>query len=318
MDISVVVPVYGSASCLPELLRQLSETLEALGRPYEILLIDDASPDGAWKVISQLTEQYKPLRAIRLMKNGGQAKATFCGLTHAKGDIVITMDDDLQHRPDQLPMLIDTLERNPEIDCVFGIFPEKKHAGYRNLGSRAMRWLNARAFGLPPGLSWSSFRVMRAKLARAITRRQTDSPVIAAELFGSTNRVLCVPIPHDERFAGESNYTLVRQLRLAVDNICSVSTLPLRAVAVMGMLFCLFSLLFLAFVMVKYMTGQVAVAGWTSIVIFMSFFAGVTLLSLGVIGEYLVRILRQVRGAPRFVMRESLGFDPDVELADER
>jgi len=130
IDISVVIPVYNSSDCLTELLRQLTETLDEMGDSYEVILVEDASPDNSWQVIEQLVPQYPRVSAIRLMSNAGQHKALICGLSHARGEIVITMDDDLQHPPDQLPVFLDALRSDPHIDCVFGHFDEKQHVGY--------------------------------------------------------------------------------------------------------------------------------------------------------------------------------------------
>ncbi len=307
MDISIVIPVYKSRDCVVELLRQLTEVLDAMGRQYEIIMVDDSSPDDSWTVITGLASDYPKLSAIRLMRNCGQAKAIFCGLAHARGDVVVTMDDDLQHRPDQLPKLLQVLESSPQVDCVCGYFPEKKHAGYRNLGSRIIRWVNGKAFGLPRNLHWSSFRAMRKSLVGAILANRTQNPSISALVYGSTHRVVSIPVEHARRYAGRSNYTLAKQFRLALDNICNVSMLPLRAVAALGMAICLLSAILVVVFLVKYVRGQVGVAGWTTVVILISFFAGVTLLSLGVIGEYLVRVLREVQGSPTYMIRDTMG-----------
>jgi polyisoprenyl-phosphate glycosyltransferase len=318
VEISVVIPVYRSSDCLPELLRQLTRQLEEMGRPYEVILVDDASPDDSWRVIKETVPRYPKVTAIRLMRNRGQASATLCGLEHARGEVVVTMDDDLQQPPDQLPKLLDTLESDAEIDCVFGYFEQKQHAAYRNLGSRAIRWVNARAFGLPRDLRASSFRAMRKRLAEAILRHRTLNPAIAALLYGSTRRIVSVPVQHKERFAGRSNYTLAKQFRLALDNICNVSMLPLRAVSFLGTGICAFSAVLVAVFLYRYFTGQTGVAGWTTVVILISFFSGVILLSLGVIGEYIVRILREVRGAPRYVERERIAYPAHSEDVTDR
>jgi len=317
VEISVVIPVYNSSGCLPELLRQLTEQLQSMGKRYEVILVDDASPDDSWRVIKELAPQYPAVTAIQLMRNRGQAFATLCGLEHARGQIVVTMDDDLQQPPDQLPKLLDTLESEPESDCVFGYFEEKKHAAYRNLGSRAIRWINARAFDLPSDVRASSFLAMRKRLADSILQHRTLNPAIGPLLYGSTRRIASVPVQHKERYAGESNYTLAKQFRLALDVICNVSMLPLRAVSLLGMGICVFSAILVAVFLYRYFTGAVGVTGWTTVVVLISFFSGIILLSLGVIGEYIIRILREVRGAPRFTVREvfrSKGSEAHKEL----
>jgi glycosyltransferase involved in cell wall biosynthesis len=304
VDITVVVPVYNSSTCLEKLLEQLTAQLESMRKSYEIILVEDCSPDNSWEVIKQIIPHYPNLRAFQLMRNSGQAKATLCGLVHARGEIVFTMDDDLQHRPDQMLSLIEALEQDPMLDCVFGVFRQKKHAGYRNLGSRFLRWMNHSAYNLPASTRTSSFRALRQPLVRMVIQYQTRTPTILALIIESTPRIASVEVEHAERFAGQSNYTLRRQFLLAFDNICSVSMVPLRLVTFMGITFCALSLLMVLVVLIRYLTGTINVAGWTTVVILISFFSGVIMLSLGIMGEYMSRIISEVRGSPPFLIRE--------------
>jgi len=306
--ISVVIPVYRSGECLPELLRQLCPELDGTHRFYEIILVDDGSPDGTWKVIRESAERHRCLRAVQLMGNRGQALATLCGLSHARGQIVVTMDDDLQHPPGEIPKLLAELEGNPDLDCVFGFFPEKHHATYRNFCSRIMGWVMRKTFHLPRDVRSSSFRAMRPALVRAILDHHTANPSLAALIFGNTSRVKSIAVEHSPRYAGNSQYSIAKQIRLALDGICNVSAFPLRAVSLLGMAICGLSAAMIAVVLFKYATGAIGVPGWTTVVVLVSFFAGMILLSLGVFGEYLVRILREVRGAPPYVEREYIGI----------
>jgi dolichol-phosphate mannosyltransferase/undecaprenyl-phosphate 4-deoxy-4-formamido-L-arabinose transferase len=309
MDLSIVVPVYNSEECLPILLRQLEETLSAREEDYEIILVDDGSSDASWSEIKRLFPQHRNLRAVQLMNNSGQANATFCGLSRTRGQIVVTMDDDLQHPPDQLPIILNALHEDPEVDCVFGVYRKKQHAWYRNLGSSLLRAVNAHASGLPSGADYSSFRGMRSPLVKALLKHDTRNPSISSLVFGSTSRVKSVTVAHSERAAGESNYTLARQIRLAFDSIINVSMLPLRIVTALGFLSCGLGLFWALFVAVRYFLGRITVPGWTTVVILVSFSSGIVLLSLGIIGEYLVRVLREVRGSPRFSIREELSIE---------
>ena len=313
VDISVVIPVYNSSECLPELLRRLTGVLDQRPGRYEVILIDDASGDDSWAVIQEQVPKFPHVWAIQLMRNRGQAIATICGLAHARGKILVTMDDDLQHRPDQLPVLLDALETHPEADCVFGYFRDKKHPAFQNVCSRIIAWINSRAFGLPRNVRTSSFRAMRRRTAQAVLRHRTANPAIVALLYGSTHRTLSVPVEHAPRFAGQSTYTLSKQIRLALDSICNVSLLPLRAVSALGLVACAASMVLVAVVLVRYFRGDIGVPGWTTVVILLSFFSGTILLSLGVVGEYMVRILREVRRAPMYVERETIGRLPGAE-----
>jgi len=306
VELSVVIPVYNSSDSLPHLLEQLTRQLEELGRRYEVILVDDDSADRSWEVIKELAPEHPHLLAVRLMRNSGQAGATLCGLARARGEIVVTMDDDLQHPPDQLPKLLRTLETQPQIDCVFGCFAKKRHAAYRNLGSRILHWVNARAFGFPKDLRPSSFRAMRRSLALAILQHRSASPVILALVCRSTRRISSVRVDHAQRRAGKSNYSLSKQIRLALDDICNVSMLPLRVVSAVGAATCLLGVLLVAVVLLRYALGQITVPGWTTVVILVSFFSGIILLSLGIIGEYLARVLREVQGAAGELERERI------------
>jgi glycosyltransferase involved in cell wall biosynthesis len=306
MDISVVVPVYNSSSCLEELLKRLTAQMESMCKSYEIILVEDGSPDESWQVIERLVPQYPNLRAFRLMRNSGQHKATLCGLSHARGEIVFTMDDDLQHRPDQMPRLLEAFQKDLELDCVFGVFHQKKHAWYRNLGSRFLRWMNHHAFNLPAGTRTSSFRAMRQSLVQLVIAYHTRTPTILALILESTKHIRHVEVEHAGRFAGRSNYVLRKQFLLAFDNICNVSMLPLRLVTFMGLLSCLFSMLMVLVVLLRKLTGGIGIEGWTTVVILISFFSGLIMLSLGIMGEYMSRILREVRGGPPFLIREQL------------
>jgi dolichol-phosphate mannosyltransferase/undecaprenyl-phosphate 4-deoxy-4-formamido-L-arabinose transferase len=318
IDISIVIPVYKSSACMAELLRQLTETMQRLGNAYEVILIDDASPDDTWQTIESLAPLYPRVSAIQLLTNVGQHKATLCGMSYARGDIVITMDDDLQHPPDQLPVLIDALRSHPEIDCVYGCFEVKQHAAYRNLGSRVIQWINARSFGLPRDLRSSSLRLIRRPIASALLQYDTRNAVIEAILYATTHRIMSVKVRHAERYAGRSNYTLAKQFNMAFDHICNVSMLPLRLLSTLGISICLMSLIYVCYILYSYFSGRVGVAGWATVVILVSFFAGLTLLSLGIVGEYVIRILREVRGGPPFLIRRTSRLTPRVDYATGR
>ena len=316
IDISIVIPVYNSSDCVGALARQLTAVLDDMGRPYEVILVDDASPDDSWAVIRRIVTQYPGFTGIQLMTNSGQAQATLCGLACAKGDIIVTMDDDLQHRPSHLPRLVGALESDSRADCAFGVHPIRHQKLYRQWGSCLVRRINAHAFNIPVGASYSSFRAMRAPVARVLVSHRTQSPTISPMVFACTTRVVSVELDHAPRYAGSSNYTLTKQLRLAIDNICNVSFLPLRAVSALGLSAFVLSAVLIVHFLYRYMAGRTGVAGWTTTVILLSFFSGAILLSLGIIGEYLVRVLREVRGSPTYVIRDRVGHNACRAAAD--
>ncbi len=303
-SISVVIPAYNAALTIGELIAQLIPVLDLITPDNEIILIDDDSPDTTWQVIQQITKKYSRVRAIQLMKNSGQAAATLCGLCMADKEIIITMDDDLQHQPQEIPALLTALGENPNMDCVFGVFNKKQHRGYRNAASVIIAMINRQAFGLPRHVKTSGFRVMRCQLAKEMVKRKTANPSIPALLLGCTRKVMSLPVTHAPRFAGESNYTLTKQFRMAFDNLCNATMLPLRLVSMCGMGLCLMSLGLVSYYFFQYLFGVTKLQGWTTLVLMISFFSGTILLSLGILGEYLVRVLREVSHKPAYVIRQ--------------
>jgi len=307
MDVSIVIPVYNSSSCLAELLKQLEMALDATGKSYEVILVDDSSQDDSWAVLRELMPSYPQMSAIRLMHNLGQAGATLCGLSHACGSIVVTMDDDLQHRPDQLEKLLNALDSQPEVACVFGYFEKKIHVWYRNFASKVIRIINALTVGLPKGVTSSGFRAMRRYVVQGILAQRMANPVIIVLLLRTTSNVASVPVEHAPRFAGKSNYTLSKQFRLAWDNVYNVTLLPLRIVAIFGMAICALSFSLTIWIVIRYLGGGITVPGWTTLVVLTSFFSGTILFSLGVLGEYMMRLFKDQQPILPVIERERIG-----------
>lgn len=304
-SISIVIPVYNSAPCLVPLVAQLETSLRTLAPVYEIIFVEDDSPDDSWEILTSIQKENRNVSIYRLMRNAGQHAATLCGLSHARFEVVVTMDDDLQHRPDQLVHLVTELLNHPETDCVFGIFKKKFHKPYRNFGSDLIRSINNKAFGLPRDKGTSGFRVMKHSLAKAMAEQKSVNPSLPVILFNCTRKVRSVEVAHAPRYAGESNYTLVKQFRLAFDNICNATMLPLRLVSMAGVTLSGISVLLSLQVLFKYFTGIINAPGWTTVVLLICFFSGMIMLSLGIIGEYLVRVLREVNKKPLYIVREA-------------
>ena len=308
--ISVVIPVYQSGGWIGELVRAVSEVLQPWCRDHEIILVDDCSPDDTWQTIATLVQGSSNIKGIQLMYNEGQVKATLCGMRHASGEIIMTMDDDFQHPPPEMAKLLTCLHDHPQTDCVLGYFKEKHHSLYRNLGSHIIQRINAIGFRLPPGVRSSAFRALRRPVVDAILSYRSVNSPISALLFSVTQRVMSIPVEHAQRRSGRSHYTLAKQFRLALDNICNATMVPLRVVSVMGITTCVLSMLLAVFYAVKFAMGLIQSPGFITLVLLLTFFSGMILLSLGVIGEYIVRVLREVRQRPLYFIRESAGrFD---------
>lgn len=312
LEISVVIPCYGAAKALPELLTRVDAALKALQVSYEILLIDDCAPDGLAAVVQRELSRYPHLHYIELMFNTGQFRALMCGFAHARGRYVVTMDDDLQHPPEEIGKLYECLRNAPHLDAVFGAYEAKRHSADRNFGSWLVRTVNTWIFHKPRDLVMSSFRCLRHELVVTLLANKTRYPVIGPLILSSTRRIENVTVRHDARKYGRSNYNFAKLVRATLDNVLSFSSLPLQIISIGGVCISLMSFTLAGVYAIGHIIRGGGVPGWTSLFLIINFYAGLGLLSVGVVGEYLIRILGESRGQPSYVVRRQLkGGDPE-------
>lgn len=311
VEISVVIPVYGSARILPVLHQRLSAVLSGIGKAYEIIFVDDCGPGDSWSVLRQLAATDPAVSAIQLMKNVGQSSATLCGLANAKGGVVVTMDDDLQHVPEALPGLIDALDE--DTDVVMAVPVEPQHSWFRRLGSEAIHHVNAVMMGRDPALRFSSFRVMRRGAVEAILRMSTVSPAFGMLIDTVTRRIKSVEVAHAARYAGQSGYSLRKLVSMTMSNLIGQSMMPLRFLALVGGLGIAASLLLSAVLLVRYFVGGIGVPGWTSTVLLILFLSGFNFFAFALLGEYVLRILQQANQTPQYVVRDVRRTSPTIE-----
>jgi dolichol-phosphate mannosyltransferase/undecaprenyl-phosphate 4-deoxy-4-formamido-L-arabinose transferase len=290
--------------------------MRKLDTSFEILLLNDASPDQVtWPAIRRIAAAAAEVRGIDLLFNTGQFRTIICGLEQARGRYVIMLDDDFQNPPEEIPKLVAAMQASPELDCIMGEYQEKHHGMVRNFGSYLYRQLLARLYGMPSSIKLTSFVIMKRELARAMCLHRTVSPVIGQLIYRTTSRVANTPVEHSDRIAGESGYSFTQLVRILFDNLFSASVLPLRLVSYLG-LTAAFAAFFLAvYYLVKYYVGGIGAPGFMTLVILIIFFGGMTLLSIGLIGEYLIRIIAEVRRPPRFVIREQTPAPADLPAA---
>ena len=303
--LSIVIPVYRSAKILPELHERLINALEELGHSFEIIYVDDASPDDAWSVLVGLRQDDERVLLIQLMKNSGQPRALLAGLGEARGEFVVTMDDDLQHRPEEIALLYDAVQAD-DLDAVIARFDSKKHGGIRRLGSRFVKWLSTRALGIPPEIDLTSFRIMHHRVAHEISCMQRLNPVIGFLIFETTLRVGSVQVHHEPRRHGGSSYSNRALLDAMLVRIFDYTDWPLRFVGYAGTALSLASLSLGLVYLVRWSLGRITVSGFTTLVLLTLFLSGFTLASLGILGSYLLRIHRQSQGDPAAVVRRTL------------
>jgi glycosyltransferase involved in cell wall biosynthesis len=216
MDVtySVVVPVYNAGPVLEELTVRTCDVFAKIGCNCEIIFVDDFSCDNSWSTLRHLAQKDRRVKAVRLAGNFGQHSATLCGMSYARGRFIITMDDDLQHRPEDIPVLIEKM-RLSEAEVVITRLTGKKHAWYRTGASNVIKKLNEILMNKPKGIYLSSFRLLRRDVVRGMLQQNSPFPYLPALIFGVTDSVVNMEIPHQVRKSGSSNYTLVKMLKLA-------------------------------------------------------------------------------------------------------
>jgi glycosyltransferase involved in cell wall biosynthesis len=309
--LSVTIPVYRSALILPELVTRLRSVLASHAVSYEIILINDCSPDGSWDVIQKLASQYSEIKPINLMRNYGQHNALLCGIRAATGDVIVTMDDDLQHPPEELPKLLEELERG--YDVVYGTPEQEQHGLGRDLASWVTKLALQHVMGAEIARKASAFRAFHAQVAKAFTHYQGAFVAIDVLLTWGTNRFSMTTVRHETRRTGVSGYTLRKLLVHAANMMTGFSTVPLQFASLIGFLFTVFGFGVLAFVLGRYLVLGTSVPGFPFIASIIALFSGAELFAIGIIGEYLARMHFRMMERPSYVVREAPVNAPRIE-----
>jgi len=309
MDLSIVIPVYNSERLLAELIRRIVAAMQGERRMpvYEVILVNDCSRDGSWQTIERACEQYPQLRGVNLRTNAGQHNAIMAGLRAASGAIVVVMDDDLQHAPEDIGKLcVPVLNGH---DVCYAAFRQPRHARWKIAGS-VFRDLTARALlGMPPGVRISSFKAMKAEVAREIVRYGGPFPYVDGLALMVTRDVVNVELEHHVRPDGRSNYTLRESVFLWTKVAMNFSVVPLRLASWLGLGFAALGFLFAVFLVVQQLAfHRIPVPGWASLVVVILVVGGVQLLALGTIGEYLGRAYMHLTAKPQYVIKALKGF----------
>jgi dolichol-phosphate mannosyltransferase/undecaprenyl-phosphate 4-deoxy-4-formamido-L-arabinose transferase len=314
IDLSVVVPTYKGARSLPELVRRTEAFFADRQLRGEIVLVNDASPDDTWPVIENIARVHHSVVAIDLMTNEGQALATLCGVAHARGRFVATMDDDLQQWPEDLGKLLDALDEHPEWDAAVGTWDRDHSTLTKRFGS----WMHARVDhyvnGTPRGFRHTSFRMLRRPLADALVDHETRTPVLSPMVRQLSSQVHNVEVRHSEREHGASTITLRESVRRVINNVIHGTTLPLQLISRLGAAAAALSLLLAAFFVVRWAVGIQTPPGWASQLLVTVFFGGMCLLGIGIIGRYLGVIVEETRGRPKWGVRRVVAVGRLAEL----
>ncbi len=301
-SISVVVPVFRSAPLLPALVQRLKSVLDAERRPWEIILVDDASLDESYAVMQQLRAADSRVRIVQFARNQGQQHASLCGLNYARGEEVVTLDDDLQNPPEEIPRLLAKLREGHAV--VIGRITDKRHGWWRNAGSRLHQYLAERIIAKPRGLYLSSFRALSRLAVDRIVRYKGAHPHISALLLKSVpvGAIVNVDVSHAPRGAGGSTYSLRKLVKMASFLLINHSYIPLRFMTVWGFVLSLLSLLFAAYVVIRVVFFGPLALGWPSISVLIAFLCGNILMALGIVGEYLGRLVEEDSVSEQFAI----------------
>jgi undecaprenyl-phosphate 4-deoxy-4-formamido-L-arabinose transferase len=303
--LSVVVPVYNSERTLQALAQRLEAALEPLDREYEIVLVNDGSADGSWAEIVALARADPRIRGLDLMHNYGQHNALLAGVRAARNAIAVTLDDDLQNPPEEIPKLLEKLAEG--YDVVYGTAIEGRQGLLRNLATWLTKLALRAAIGGDIASKVSAYRAFRMPLRDAFANFEGPDVSLDVLLSWGSRHVAAVPVAHLPRAEGRSSYTVGRLGKHALDVLTGFSTRPLRAASLVGLAFTLFGFGVLVLVLVRYFAEGSPVPGFPFLASIISIFAGVQLLTLGVIGEYLARMHVRIMDRPAYAVREEVG-----------
>ena len=304
--VSIVIPVYRSAKTLPELHQRLVTVMEDLGQSFEIVFVEDCGPDNSWEVLQEIAAKDERVLAIQMMRNFGQGSATLCGFANARGKFVITMDDDLQNPPEELPVLIDTLNSNEQLDVVMGAPRKKRHNLIRRLGSGFVNQMNSYFLKKDPELQFTSFRIIRHPVVSALLTRRVPYPAIGPMIVSVTRRIANVKVRHDPRKQGRSGYTFSRIVKQTLSNFIGYSMLPLKILAILGSIGIVGSLFLGCFFLLRYLMFGSSIQGWTSLMLVLVALSGFNFFAFAVLGEYLLRIFYLESSTQQYFIRNKV------------
>lgn len=309
-SLSIVVPVFNSSKSLNTLYERLNTVLPSLVQTYELILVNDGSVDDSWETISSLVDSHDWIHGINLMRNYGQHNALLCGIRAAKNETIVTIDDDLQNPPEEIVKLLKKLDDG--YDVVYGTPLKEQHDLWRNLASQVTKLALQSTMGVDTARQVSAFRAFRTYLRNAFQSYQSPFVSIDVLLTWSTNRFSSVPVQHEERIIGASNYTFRKLVVHALNMITGFSVLPLRLASLIGFGFALFGALVLVYVVGRYLIQGGVVPGFAFLASTIAIFSGVQLFALGIIGEYLARMYYRLMDRPSYVVKH-----PEIQKTKE-
>ncbi len=301
VHLSVIIPVYKAGDCLRELYSRLKTSLEKITEEFEIIMVEDCGGDHSWDIIVELFKMDKRVKGFQLSRNFGQHNALLCGIREANGKVIVTMDDDLQHLPEEIYKLLDKLGEG--YDVVYGTPQKEQHSFWRNIASQMTKLALQSAMGAEIARNVSAFRAFRTELRDTFANYQGPFVSIDVLLTWGTKSFGAIPVRHDPRQVGISHYTFRTLATHALNMVTGFSTLPLQLATLIGFVFTFFGLVVLVYVIGRYLIHGGSVPGFPFLASVIVIFSGAQLFALGIIGEYLARTHFQTMHKPPYVIR---------------
>ncbi|RMD66127.1 glycosyltransferase [Candidatus Parcubacteria bacterium] len=298
-NISVVVPVYNGADTLPHLVEETGKVLPQVAERFEMVLVNDGSPDRSGDVIAELARRHAWVRGVELMRNYGQHNATLCGIREARYEVVVVMDDDLQHPPAEIPKLLAKLDEG--YDVVYGVPRKRRQVWWKSLSATLIKRAIAYVMGARVVRDIGAFKAFRTDLRKAFADYRGPDVLVDVLLSWGTSRFASVTVEEAPRTVGKSNYSFLKLVKVSLLVLTSYTTLPLRLASVIGFLFTLFGIGVLVYVLTIYFTVG-SLPGFPFLASAIAIFGGVQLFALGIIGEYLARVFERTAGRPPYVI----------------
>ena len=302
IDISIVIPVFNEISLIDELYSRLKLVCEGLGRNYEIIIVDDGSSDGSHEKLTQLKNKDTTLRIVKFTRNFGQQAAVLAGFRISRGKIIVQLDSDLQNPPEEIPKLLEAMAEN--IDLVTTVQRKRRDGTIRVLGSRCLLKIGQMLFGNQVKLNLCSFRVLRRSVVEKIESCKDRSRYMAVLMSWMGLPTVEIEVEHHERKKGNTKYSFLNLLILAWDLVTGYSSFPLRMVTYMGLFGAFLGFLMMIFLLFQRIINGILIEGFVVLSAVFAFFAGIQLLSIGFLGEYLGRVHHQIQERPDYIIEK--------------
>ncbi len=302
MKLSICVPVYKSETILEKFVETIQKEVNFVA-DMELILVNDCSPDNSWQKIVELKQKYDFIVGVNLIKNFSQHNAVMTALNEASGDIIITMDDDLQHNPADIVKLYNKII-NENFDVCYTKFLNREHKSWKVWGSKFNDMVANLLVNKPKDLYLSPFRAMTKQVRDFIISYDGPYPYVDGLILSVTNNIGVVEVEHNKRFQGEGNYSFVKSVSLWTKMATGFSVLPLRLATYVGLIVSFSAFIFGIVLILNKLIFGVSSVGWTSIIVIILFLGGIQLMTLGILGEYIGRIYLKLNGKKQFIIKE--------------